>query len=145
MVLFQGSCPEIERMGMAMSEKVVTISARVSQKHVDIMDRFKDDLDLTKTDVIQKALELLGTSEAVQGENKMTLSISANTLNRASDLFRMYGQGTSVEDILTRSIDRGVRVLEDDLLERRRRDQERMKVHLQATKGEVELRSTVER
>ncbi|MCK5772485.1 MAG: hypothetical protein KAH57_01725 [Thermoplasmata archaeon] len=132
-------------MGMAMSEKVVTISARVSRKHVDIMDRFKDDLDLTKTDVIQKALELLGTSEAVQGENKMTLSISANTLNRASDLFRMYGQGTSVEDILTRSIDRGVRVLEDDLLERRRRDQERMKVHLQATKGEVELRSTVER
>ena len=132
-------------MGMAMSEKVVTISARVSQKHVDIMDRFKEDLDLSKTDVIQKALELLGTSEAVQGENKMTLSISANTLNRASDLFRMYGQGTSVEDILERSVDRGVQGMEDDLLERRRRDQERMKVHLEATKGEVELRSTVER
>ena len=130
---------------MAMSEKVVTISARVSQKHVDIMDRFKDDLDLTKTDVTQKALELLGTSEAVQGENKMTLSVSANTLNRASDLFRMYGQGTSVEDLLERSVERGVQGLEEDLLERRRRDQERMKVHLQAAKGEVELRSTVER
>ncbi len=132
-------------MGMAMSEKVVTISARVSQKHVDIMDRFEEDLDLSKTDVIQKALELLGTSMAVQGENKMTLSVSANTLNRASDLFRMYGQGTSVEDILSRSVDRGIQGMEDDLMQRRRSDQERMKVHLEATKGEVELRSTVER
>ena len=140
-----GSCSEIKRMGMAMSEKVVTISARVSQKHVDIMDRFKEDLDLSKTDVIQKALELLGTSEAVQGENEMTLRVSANTLNRASDLFRMYGQGTSVEDILERSVERGVQGLEDDLALRRRRDQERMKVHLEAAKGEVELRSTVER
>ncbi len=132
-------------MGMTMSEKVVTISARMSQKHVDIMDRFKDDLDLSKTDVIQKALELLGTSVAVQGENKMTLRISANTLNRASDLFRMYGQGTSVEDILERSVDRGVQGMEDDLMDRRRRDQERLKEHLKAAKGEVELRSTVER
>ncbi len=143
--MFKGSCSEIKRMGMAMSEKVVTISARMSQKHVDIMDRFKDDLDLSKTDVIQKALELLGTSMAVQGENKMTLSVSANTLNRASDLFRMYGQGSSVEDVLEKAVDRGVQGLEDDLMERRRRDQERMKVHLEASKGEVELRSTVER
>lgn len=91
-----------------MAEKT-TISARLDPQHYGMLERVQRDSGLSKTDVIQLALENLSTTKGVGRENKVEVPISSSTMMRASRLHVTYGYGTTLVMLLSEAVDIGVR------------------------------------
>lgn len=93
---------------MKMTERT-TISARLDRSHTDILDRVSTESGLSKTDVIQMALDNLSSTKMVSRENRVEIPISASTMKRASRLHITYGYGTTLVMLLSEAVDIGVR------------------------------------
>lgn len=66
-------------------------------------------MGVSKTDVIQMALENLSRTKVLPRENKVEIPISAATMKRASRLHVTYGYGTTLVMLLSEATDIGVR------------------------------------
>ncbi len=116
-----------------MAEKT-TISARLDHQHFGMLERVQRDSGLSKTDVIQLALENLSTTKGVGRENKVEVPISASTMMRASRLHVTYGYGTTLVMLLSEAVDVGVREI------RKKIDVDR-KEDLQLAKDDMDARA----
>jgi len=128
-----------------MSEKVITVSARVSRKHSDIVDRLTEEMGLSKTDVLQTAIEMLGSREGISKRNRVTLEISGDSLRRAGELHWEWDQKTSVDEVLVAALEIGIEAMEDAVTERRKKDRERDLAHIEAQQLRLELKTTSEK
>ena len=131
-------------MGVQMSEKVSTISARFSKPQMDMLDRLQKELSLSKTDVLQLAVEYLGTTKVISPENRIEIPISQETLKRASNLHGHYGCKTSLEAILSEAVEIGVREIRSRLKEDRAEDAELARVDMDAKSIEMQQDSIVQ-
>ena len=107
-----------------MTGKISTISARFSQEQVDALERLQRDLGLSKTDVLQFAVEHLSTRKVIKGENRIEIAISGDALKRAARLHDFYGYGVSVEDILSKAVELGLKEIRKEIKENRLEDAE---------------------
>lgn len=127
-----------------MNEKVSTISARFSKPQFDMLERLQSELSLSKTDVLQLAVEHLGTTKVVSTENRMEIAVSRETLRRASKLHSHYGYKTSLDALLEEAIEIGVRVIRDRLKEDRTGDADLARVDMDAKAIEMQQDSMVQ-
>lgn len=121
-----------------MSEKVTTISARFSKDQVDMLDRLQGDLNISKTDVLHLALEYLGESKVVTRANNIEVTISADSLKRASRLHEYYGYGISLKALLSEAVELGLREIRKRLTQDRKDDAELARVDMDANSIEMQ-------
>ncbi|MBN1540250.1 MAG: hypothetical protein JW939_08915 [Candidatus Thermoplasmatota archaeon] len=107
-----------------MSGKISTISARFSKDQVGILERLQKELDMSKTDVLQMALEQLSTRNVMPGANRVELAVSEDALKRAARLHDFYGYALSVEALLSEAVELGLREIRKRLMEDRKEDAE---------------------
>ncbi len=86
-----------------------TISARLDRSHIEMIDRVQLESGLSRTDVIQMALDNLSTTKVAPRGNKIEIPISRSTLKGASRLHITYGYGTTLVMLLSEAVDIGVR------------------------------------
>ncbi|MEA3558132.1 MAG: hypothetical protein U9R75_02660 [Candidatus Thermoplasmatota archaeon] len=127
-----------------MSEKVSTISARFSKPQIDMLDRLQTELALSKTDVLQLAVEHLGTTKVISPENRMEIPVSQETLRRASNLHGHYGYKTTLEALLSEAVEVGVREIRKRLKEDRAEDADLARVDMDARAIEMQQDSMVQ-
>ncbi|MFO8051589.1 MAG: hypothetical protein R6V01_07825 [Thermoplasmatota archaeon] len=127
-----------------MNEKVSTISARFSKPQFDMLEKLQEELDLSRTDVLQLAVEHLGTSRAVSPENRLEIPVSQETLRRASRLHSFYGYKTSLRALLSEAVEIGVREIRNKLKEDRSEDADLARVDMDARSIEMQQDSMVE-
>ena len=120
-----------------MTEKT-TISARLDPSHADILDRVSTESGMSKTDVIQMALDNLSSTKMVSRENKVEVPISASTLKRASRLHVNYGYGTTMVMLLSEAVDIGVREIRQKVAEDRKEDLQLAKDDMDASAVEMQ-------
>jgi hypothetical protein len=116
-----------------MAEKT-TISARLDSRHYGMLEKAQRDSGLSKTDVIQVALENYSTTKGIGRENRVDIPISASTMTRASRLHVTYGYGTTLVMLLSEAVDIGVREI------RRKVDADR-KEDLQLANDDMDARA----
>lgn len=104
-----------------MSEKVVTVSARISGEHLEILERLSLDLELSKTDVIQRAIELFGQLGDGSSPSTVTVTIPRETYRRANKMVHEMGIATSVPDVLQRALDPGLDIVLEDFTRRKQK------------------------
>jgi hypothetical protein len=121
-----------------MSEKVTTISARFSKDQVAVLDRLQEELNISKTDVLHLALEHLGESKIITRANKVEVTISADSLKRASRLHEYYGYGTSLPGLLSEAVEIGLREIRRRLAEDRKDDAELARMDMDARSIEMQ-------
>lgn len=92
----------------SMTDKT-TISARLDRSHIEMIDRVQLESGLSRTDVIQMALDNLSTTKVAPRGNKIEIPISRSTLKGASRLHITYGYGTTLVMLLSEAVDIGVR------------------------------------
>lgn len=126
-----------------MNEKVSTISARFSKPQYDMLERLQEELGLSRTDVLQLAVEHLGTTKAVSPENRMEVPVSQETLRRASRLHSFYGYKTSLKALLSEAVEIGVREIRSRLKEERAEDADLARVDMDARSVEMQQDSMV--
>lgn len=126
---------------MAVSEKVVTVSARISGEHLAILDKLAQELELSKTDVIQMALELLGQAGTGSSSSTVTLDISRDMNRRAQRMVHEMGLASSVQEILVKALDPGLDAILAEYAERRKREISAVKVASEADAIELEISS----
>ncbi|MFW3145184.1 MAG: hypothetical protein ACMUIE_00045 [Thermoplasmatota archaeon] len=105
-----------------MNEKVSTISARFSKSQLETLERLQEELGLSRTDVIQLAIDHLGTTKVISPSSRVEVPISAETLRRASRLHRQYGYKVSLEMLLSEAVEIGVREIRSALRKDREED-----------------------
>ena len=98
------------------------ISARLDRQHADLLDRVSTESGISKTDVIQLALDNLSTTKLVTRENRVEIPISASTMKRASRLHITYGYGTTLVMLLSEAVDIGVREIRSRVDDDRKED-----------------------
>lgn len=86
-----------------------TISARLDRHHADFLEKVAVESGMSKTDVIQLALDNISTSKLAPRENRVEVPISSSTMRRASRLHITYGYGTTLVMLLSEAVDIGVR------------------------------------
>ena len=94
-----------------MAEKVVTVSARISRSYADLIEEHRKVMGGSKTDVLQRALDLLAHFDVARGRNQVTVGISEYNLRRAHRLHFKYGYRSSFPVLLEEALERGVRDL----------------------------------
>ena len=91
-----------------MTEKT-TISARLGRSHIEVLDKVQLESGLSRTDVIQMALDNLSSTKIAPRGNKVEVPISRSTMKRASRLHITYGYGTTLVMLLSEAVDIGVK------------------------------------
>lgn len=120
-----------------MTEKT-TISARLDPRHYKLLENVQTESGLSKTDVIQMALENLSTTKAITSENRVEIPISASTMRRASRLHVTYGYGTTLVMLLSEAVDIGVREIRSRVDEDRKEDLQLAKDDMDANAVEMQ-------
>ena len=124
--------------GVWMNEKVTTISARFSKSQVDILDRLQKELDISKTDVLHLALQHLGETKVVTRANRFEVTVSADSMKRASRLHDYYGYGTSLNALLSEAVEIGLREIRKKLVQDRKDDADLARVDMDARSIEMQ-------
>ena len=122
-----------------MSEKVVTVSARISGDHLAILEKLSQELELSKTDVIQKALELMGQSGTGSSSSTVTITIPRDTNRRASRMVHEMGIASSVPEVLVKALDPGLDSILEQYAKRRQEEIRASKVASEADAMDIEL------
>jgi hypothetical protein len=133
---------EAKRGNRTVSEKVVTVSARISGDHLEILERLSMDLELSKTDVIQRALELLGQAGTGSSSSTVTVTIPRDTHRRASRMVHDMGIAPSLPEILQRALDPGLDAVLEDYTRRRQREVAAAKAAAEADAMDIEIAAT---
>ncbi len=94
-----------------MAGKPQTVSARFSSEQVELLNRLQEELAISKTDVLQMALEALSRSRSTVSGGTVAVPVSADTMRRAMRLHHDYGLKHSLEALLSEALDIGVREL----------------------------------
>jgi len=123
------------------SEKVMTVSARVSGEHLETLERLSRDMELSKTDVIQKAIELLGQLGTGSSSSTVTVVVPRDTLRRANRMVHEMGIEPSLAELLRRALDPGLDYLMVDHMRRRRQELAVAKAAMEA--DAIDLEHTV--
>jgi hypothetical protein len=121
-----------------MSGKIYTISARFSKDQVDTLNRLQKELGMSKTDVIQMAVEGMSTRRFKPGANRVDIGVSEDALKRATRLHDFYGYALSVEALLSEAVELGLREIRKRLMEDRREDAELARVDMDARSIEMQ-------
>ncbi len=121
-----------------MSGKISTISARFSRDQVDILERLQKELDMSKTDVLQMAVEQLSARKVKPGANRVEIAISEDALKRANRLHDFYGYALSVEALLSEAVELGLREIRKRLMDDRKEDAELARVDMDARSIEMQ-------
>jgi hypothetical protein len=121
-----------------MPGKISTISARFSRDQVDILKRLQKELGMSKTDVLQFAVEQLSTRSVRPGANRVEVEVSEDALKRATRLHDFYGHALSVEALLSEAVELGLREIRRRLMEDRREDAELARVDMDARSIEMQ-------
>jgi hypothetical protein len=124
------------------SEKVVTVSARISGDHLAILEKLSQELELSKTDVIQMALELLGQAGTGSSSSTVTLTISRDMNRRAQRMVHEMGLASSVQEVLVKALDPGLDAVLAEYMERRKMEISAAKVASEADAMELEVISS---
>ncbi len=111
-----------------------TISARLDPSHLEILKRVSRESGVSKTDVIQMALDNLVSTKMITRENRVEIPVSAATMRTASRLHITYGYGTTLVMLLSQAVDIGVREI------RRTVEQDR-KEDLQLARSDMDARA----
>jgi hypothetical protein len=127
------------------SEKVVTVSARISGDHLAILEKLSQDLELSKTDVIQKALELMGQSGTGSTSSTVTITIPRDMNRRASRMVHEMGLASSIPEVIVKALDPGLDALLANYEERRKKEISTRKVALEADALELEISTSRQR
>lgn len=125
-----------------MDEKVVTISARISRSYADLIEKHKEIMGGSKTDVLQRALDLLSEFDVASGTNQVTVDISPAILRRAHRLHYDYGYKSSFPRLLEEALESGIRDLLRQYEEDAKRDIEHHRSKLQIETFDMELQTT---
>jgi len=121
-----------------MSGKISTISARFSRDQVGILERLQKELDMSKTDVLQMAVEQLSVRNVRPGPNRVEIAVSEDALKRATRLHDFYGYALSVETLLSEAVELGLREIRKRLMEDRKEDADLARVDMDARSIEMQ-------
>lgn len=121
-----------------MSEKITTISARFSKEQVDFIKRAQEELGLSKTDVLHLALQYMGENKLVTRANNVDVTVSADSLKRATRLHEYYGYGTSLSSVLSEAVELGLREIRKKLSQDRKEDAELARMDMDARSIEMQ-------
>ena len=100
----------------------MTVSARISGEHLDTLERLSRDLELSKTDVIQRAIELLGQMGMGSSSSTVTVQVPRDTLRRANRMVHEMGIESDLSELLRRALDPGMDFLMAEYMRRRRQE-----------------------
>lgn len=120
------------------SEKVVTVSARISGEHLGILEKLSSELELSKTDVIQKALELLGQMGTGSASSTVTITIPRDVKRRAAKLVHDKGIASSIPELLEKAVEPGLDALISEYIRRRQNELELERVASEADAMDIQ-------
>jgi hypothetical protein len=115
-----------------------TISARLDRSHIEILDKVQGESGLSRTDVIQLALDYLSNSKVAPRPSSVEIPISSATMRRASRLHITYGYGTTLIMLLSEAVDIGVREIRSRVDTDRREDLQLARNDMDANAVEME-------
>ena len=100
-----------------MEKKSTTVSVRLDDDRVDKIKTMKDSHELSQTEVIQSAVDLLYNTKGWSRESHVKVPISKNTMKRARTLHYTFGCKLNFEQLISEAVDRGINVLYEEYLQ----------------------------
>lgn len=94
-----------------MEKKTTTVSVRFDDDRVDKMEAMKESHDMSKTEVIQTAIDLLYNTKGWSPENRVKVPLSKDTMRRARTLHYKFGYKLNFEQLISEAVDRGMNIL----------------------------------
>jgi len=98
-------------------ERTTTISARFSRTQLEALEKLQHELGLSKTDVLQRAVELFSVAGGQGSSRTVQVTISAQSYNNARKLVDYYGYKDSLGSLLSEAAEIGIRTLKKRQLE----------------------------